>query len=138
MQPSVVKEYVTVMTRSRPLWILPGMTVMFRIYPSQPTDVKLLNDYLSGVQGIKTTGHLRPPPPNTQGTELWHFLEVAVGSGGAAAAAMRALRDWIEARRTKIEVDIPGVLKIIIDSDKASEPVAQVSDAISKLFDRDK
>ncbi|MFE6055007.1 hypothetical protein ACFQ6N_30010 [Kitasatospora sp. NPDC056446] len=81
------------------------MSVELRIYLGDGRGMDSLRAWLDDVQGVSTEPVPAPSGPGEQG-DVWAFLSVVCGAGGAITVALNALSTWVESRVTQVRVRV--------------------------------
>jgi hypothetical protein len=63
--------------------------------------------------------------------EMWEFLSVLCGTGGAVSVAIGTLGQWIATRVTTIRIRVDGA-EFVIESRNADEILPQVAEALKE------
>lgn len=76
-----------------------------RVYLADHADFGSLRTWLAEVPEVSAEPVPRASRPGEQG-DVWDFLSVLFGTGGAAAVAVNALTTWIESRMVHARIVI--------------------------------
>ncbi|MEW2519907.1 effector-associated constant component EACC1 [Actinacidiphila alni] len=82
------------------------MAVELRFRVDEGDQLKDLNEWMGGHQGVEVRPVARAAGRNSQGPEVWEFLTLTCATGGPLVAGVRAFQVWIEARVTVVEVEV--------------------------------
>jgi hypothetical protein len=88
------------------------MSTEIRIYLADNSDIDSLRDWLDDIPDISAEPVPSPSSPGHQG-DVWDFLSMLCGTGGAVTIGLNALTTWIESKVTHAEVVI-GEVKVVL------------------------
>jgi hypothetical protein len=107
------------------------MNIELRISFSDADEFGDLQEWLKGIDEVKATPASRPVESNSQGSAL-DFLTVAFETGGPVVVALQALKMWLEARVTTIQVKV-GESVFTVRSSDAAAMLPKIQEAIRVL-----
>jgi Effector Associated Constant Component 1 len=84
------------------------MSTQIRIYLADNSDIDSLHSWLDGIPDISAESVPSPSGPGHQG-DVWDFLSMLCGTGGAVTVGLNALTTWIESKATHARVVIGKV-----------------------------
>jgi hypothetical protein len=95
------------------------VAIELRITSDDAGELTDLQEWLGDINGVSAVPVERRAESNSQG-EGWDFLRVLCETGGPVVAALGALRMWLEARITTIELTVADKTFKLRSSDPAS------------------
>ncbi|MGC7096030.1 effector-associated constant component EACC1 [Amycolatopsis lurida] len=81
------------------------MTTQLTVRLADSAEIGSLHTWLASIPDIESRPVARPARPGEQG-DVWEFLAVLCGTGGAVTVAINAVATWIESKITHAKVRI--------------------------------
>lgn len=108
------------------------MGATMRISSEDAGDLDGLREFLGGRADVAAELVAMPLRPGTQGS-VSEVLSVAVGTGGAATAAIVALKEWLTSMHTRVRIEV-GDRKLTLETRDVDAAMPQVEQLLKTML----